>query len=132
MNYKPKFQNVSNRIKEERLLRSKRIKFSITLEYIAKSVSFYYNCPLSNIFKDTRKRDIVSVRQICMFFAYYLIRLKLSDIGLYYGNKDHASVIYSKKTIQNFIDIDNNFYNDILAINRIFFNNKVNIVRNKL
>jgi chromosomal replication initiator protein len=53
-----------------------------------------------------RKREVVQVRQIAMYFAKKYTKLSLSVIGAYCGNKDHATVLHSCKTMSNLIETD--------------------------
>lgn len=57
----------------------------------------------------SRRGTIVLARQICHYMA--LMRTKKSDIevGIYFGNKDRATVRHSKKTVQNLLDTSRSF-----------------------
>ena len=55
--------------------------------------------------EDTRKEEIVFARQLIMFFAKKMKIGSLSYIGAKFG-KDHATVLHSIKTINNYIDTD--------------------------
>ncbi len=52
-----------------------------------------------------RKREFVLVRQIVMTIIKAYTRRSLTAVGEIYG-KDHATVLHSKKTIDNLIDTD--------------------------
>lgn len=56
-----------------------------------------------------RNRKFVEARQISMYFIKMLCDLSLTKIGLLIGRRDHATVIYSIKTV-----------NDIMATNKDF------------
>ena len=78
----------------------------ISIEYIQKIVCDYFGIPVESINAKTRKREIVQVRQISMFFAKKYTHLPLSVIGAYCGNKDHATVLHACRTIRNLSETD--------------------------
>lgn len=66
-----------------------------------------------DIFKNTRKRAIVSARQICIYYIRKNVKISSSKIGLLFPSKesksgflDHATVLHSVKTVENLIDVD--------------------------
>ena len=77
----------------------------MTPEYIEQSVSVVLNIPVSEIRRETRKREIVFARQMCMFLIYRKCKLSQEATGSRY-NRDHATVIHSIKTINNLIEFD--------------------------
>ena len=52
----------------------------------------------------TRERRIVFARQLCHYFAMSYELGSLSEIGQYFGGKDHATVLHSCKVINNYIE----------------------------
>lgn len=52
----------------------------------------------------TRKREIVYVRQMMMFFLAKYTCLTLESIGDMFGGKDHTTVIHSVDTIKDLSD----------------------------
>lgn len=71
------------------------------------------------IHQKTRKRKYVEVRQIIHYFAHKYTTLTLEDIGFLVGKRNHASVIFSIKSVNNFKSI-NNSYDDLLnKLNKI-------------
>ena len=64
-----------------------------------------------DVFSKTRKREYVRSRQV----ACYLIRktfgnrYSLTVLGYEIGNKDHASVVHSVKTISNLVETESDF-----------------------
>jgi chromosomal replication initiator protein len=47
---------------------------------------------------------ISRARQICMSFAYKYQLGSLREVGLFYGMRDHATVLHAIRTVQNDID----------------------------
>lgn len=60
----------------------------------------------SDMFKKTRKRDIIFARQLVQYFCKVFNISSLAIIGRNTGGKDHATVLHSYKTINNLIDTD--------------------------
>jgi len=72
---------------------------------IEKIVCGIYNLKSEDLQQETRKREIVEARYICMSLYYHLYRRSgatLNDAALPYG-KDHATVLHATKTIKNIL-----------------------------
>jgi len=109
-------------------------KKKITMDDINQIVSDYLEISKAEIQLNTRKRETVEARQVCMFFSKKLTKNSLSAIGNMFGNKDHATVLHAEKTILNRIETEPNFEKMIkeihnkLAPGRSFnFDKKTNI-----
>ena len=59
-----------------------------------------------DMFKKTRKREILFSRQLVQYFCKVFNLSSLATIGKKTGDKDHATVLHSYKTINNLIDTD--------------------------
>lgn len=81
----------------------------ISIDYIQKVVSDYFNIPIDMINSKTRKREIVQARQIAMYFSKKYTKSSLATIGIHCGNKDHATVLHACRTVNNLIDTDKEF-----------------------
>jgi chromosomal replication initiator protein len=81
----------------------------ISIDYIQKVVSDYFNIPIDLINSKTRKREIVQARQIAMYFSKKYTKSSLATIGIHCGNKDHATVLHACRTVNNLIDTDKQF-----------------------
>ena len=89
---------------------------TITIDNIIKTVSDYYGVEVSAINTRSRKREVVLVRQVAMFFAKKYLDMSTSKIGQYVGNRDHATVLHACKTITNLADTDKQFRNELNEI----------------
>jgi chromosomal replication initiator protein len=96
----------------------KNTKREISIDYIQKIVSEYFGLPSDVLHTKTRKREIVQARQIAMYFSKSLTKSSLSTIGSLIGGKDHATVLHACKTVNNLIDTDKRFKNQIEDIER--------------
>ncbi|MFW6370739.1 MAG: chromosomal replication initiator protein DnaA, partial [Bacteroidota bacterium] len=96
----------------------KNTKKEISIDYIQKVVCNYFNIPIELIQSKTRKREIVQARQVAMFFSKGLTKASLATIGSQIGNKDHATVLHACKTVNNLLDTDKHFKNQIEEIEK--------------
>jgi chromosomal replication initiator protein len=90
----------------------------ISIDYIQKIVSAYYNIGIDQMKSKTRKREIVQARQISMFFAKQLTKSSLKNIGMYFGGRDHSTVIHACQTVNDLIDTDKKFKADVEEISK--------------
>jgi len=81
----------------------------LSIDYIQKVVSDYFNIPVDLMHSKTRKREIVQARQISMYFSKNLTKSSLALIGSQIGGKDHATVLHACKTVNNLLDTDKRF-----------------------
>jgi chromosomal replication initiator protein len=81
----------------------------ISIDFIQKIVSDYFNLPLELLKSKTRKREVVQARQIAMFFAKNMTKSSLASIGLQCGGKDHATVLHACRTVNNLMETDKKF-----------------------
>ena len=81
----------------------------ISIDYIQKIVCDYFSLSLDKINSKTRKREVVQARQLAMYFSKKHTKYSLATIGIYCGNKDHATVLHACKTVNNLIDTDKQF-----------------------
>ncbi len=80
----------------------------ITVDYIQYAVANYYNID-QNDFKIQRKTsDIAFPRQIAMYLSKQLTGLSLKDIGKEFGGKDHSTVIYAIKKVEDEMKLNPN------------------------
>ncbi|MEA3317028.1 MAG: helix-turn-helix domain-containing protein, partial [Bacteroidota bacterium] len=96
----------------------KHTKKEISIHDIQKIVSGYFNMSSDMLQSKTRKREIVQARQIAMYFSKTLTKSSLASIGAQIGGKDHATVLHACKTINNLIDTDKQFKNQISDIEK--------------
>jgi chromosomal replication initiator protein len=91
-----------------------KLTFTSLCAVVSEVTGINYNIILSK----NKQDDIVKARQICHYMAYLFITKNKSQIGMYIGDKDHATVIHSINIIQNIIDVQYplNTYNNIKNI----------------
>ncbi|MFB9057900.1 chromosomal replication initiator protein DnaA [Mariniflexile ostreae] len=87
----------------------KNTKREVSIDYIQKTVSDYFQMDISTLQSKTRKRHIVQARQLAMFFAKKLTKASLASIGSQIGQRDHATVLHACKTVDNLSSTDKQF-----------------------
>ena len=83
-----------------------QINKEITLDFIKSLVAEYFDVPVEKLGGKTRKRQIVIARQLSMYLAKNLTDKSLKAIGEMFGGRDHSTVIYSVKTVQDLMETD--------------------------
>ncbi|MCD2259293.1 chromosomal replication initiator protein DnaA [Psychroserpens luteolus] len=87
----------------------KNTKREVSIDYIQKVVSDYFQMDVSTLQSKTRKRHIVQARQLAMFFAKKYTKASLASIGSQIGKRDHATVLHACKTVDNLSSTDKQF-----------------------
>ncbi|WP_340073496.1 chromosomal replication initiator protein DnaA [Leptobacterium sp. I13] len=87
----------------------KDTKREVSIDYIQKVVSDYFQMDVPTLQSKTRKRHIVQARQLAMFFAKKYTKASLASIGSQIGKRDHATVLHACKTVDNLAETDRQF-----------------------
>ncbi|MCK0115220.1 chromosomal replication initiator protein DnaA [Gelidibacter sp. F63206] len=87
----------------------KNTKREVSIDYIQKVVSDYFQMDVDTLQSKTRKRHIVQARQLAMFFAKKYTKASLASIGSQIGKRDHATVLHACKTVDNLSSTDKQF-----------------------
>jgi chromosomal replication initiator protein len=87
----------------------KNTKREVSIDYIQKVVSDYFQMDVDTLQSKTRKRHIVQARQLAMFFAKKMTKASLASIGSQIGKRDHATVLHACKTVDNLSSTDKQF-----------------------
>lgn len=90
----------------------------ISIEIIQKLVCEYFEVPIEMIKSKTRKREIVQARQISMYLAKSLTKTSLKSIGVFFGGRDHSTVIYACQTVEDLIETDKKFKSYVTDIQK--------------
>ncbi len=94
----------------------KNSKRDVSIDMIKKSVCSYFNLDNDALNGQSRKRNIVTARQIAMYLSKEYTHLPLTAIGRDLGNKNHATVVHAIKTISNLMDTDKELHTTIQEI----------------
>jgi chromosomal replication initiator protein len=88
----------------------------LTIQNIQKMVCEFYEIPYERLMAKTRKREVVQARQITMFLAKKFTKSSLKNIGEHFGGFDHTTVIHSCQTVENLMDTDTEYKEQLLEI----------------
>lgn len=80
-----------------------------SLDQIRLQVEEYTGVTINQMNVETRKREVVMARQFAQYKARKFTIEPLEFIGFYFGRKDHATVLHSKKTIEGLLQVDKEF-----------------------
>jgi len=72
----------------------------VTVDNIKKTVAQHYNIKTSDMDSKRRTRSIARPRQVAMSLSKELTNHSLPEIGTYFGNRDHTTVLHACKKIK--------------------------------
>ena len=96
----------------------KHINREITVDFIQNLVAEHFKVPVEKLAGKTRKRSIVIARQLSMYLAKNMTNQSLKSIGDNFGGRDHSTVIYSCKTVQDLLDTDAVFKDTVAELEK--------------
>jgi chromosomal replication initiator protein len=96
----------------------KNTKREVSIDYIQKVVSEYFQMDVLTLQSKTRKRHIVQARQLAMYFAKKFTKASLANIGSQIGKRDHATVLHACKTVDNLSFTDKQFRKYVEDLNQ--------------
>ena len=95
-----------------------QINKEITVENIAKLVAEHFEVPLEKVQGKSRMRNYVIARQLSMYFAKNFTSTSLKLIGKNFGDRDHSTVLYSVKAVQDMMDTDMLFKDTVVELEK--------------
>ncbi len=96
----------------------KNISKEITVEFIQELVADHFNIGVDKLQGKTRKRQVVIARQLSMYLAKKMTNKSLKAIGENFGGRDHSTVIYSCKAVQDLLDTDTIFKDTVTDLEK--------------
>jgi chromosomal replication initiator protein len=78
----------------------------VTIERIQKKVVEHYDLRLSDMISKRRPNNIAFPRQVAMYLCRVLTNHPLTDIGEAFGGRDHGTVIYACRTVEDMMEQD--------------------------
>jgi chromosomal replication initiator protein len=72
----------------------------VTTDHIQRTVCDHFALKLSDMKAKKRTKEVALPRQVAMYLSKQLTSLSLNDIGKNFGGKDHATVIYACKQVE--------------------------------
>ncbi len=95
---------------------------NVSIENIIYTVANYFNISENQILSRKRTKEVAFARQMAMYLAKDLTNLTLETIGLNFGGKDHATVLYAYNSINASSKKDSRVLNQIEDIKEILRN----------
>ena len=96
------------------------VETEVNLDFIQKTVAEYFVVTVESLKAKTRKKEIVTARQVAMYFAKEFTSHSLKSIGYHFGGRDHSTVIHSVQTVSDLIDTDKKFKASIQELQKKF------------
>ncbi|MCE5195003.1 MAG: chromosomal replication initiator protein DnaA [Nitrospiraceae bacterium] len=81
----------------------------VNIEQIQKTICEYFGLKMQDLKARKRTKEIALPRQIAMYLCKQITQASLSDIGKSMGGKDHSTVIYACKQVDEKRTKDDNF-----------------------
>lgn len=111
-------QNTKNILLD--LFRTSDVAIGVSL--IQREVAKFFDIKITDLKSNSRNIKFARARQIAMFLTKNITNMSLVDIGREFGNKNHATVIYACKKIEQLILEDQKISKDIKEIENIINN----------
>jgi chromosomal replication initiator protein len=90
----------------------------ITIEEIQRRVSDHYNIRLSDMIGPKRLRIYARPRQVAMYLCKQMTSRSLPEIGRHFGRRDHTTVMYGVKRIEELKVQDGQIAEDLELLRR--------------
>jgi len=84
----------------------------ITIENIQKAVAEYYKLRVADLLSSRRTRTIARPRQVAMALSKELTEHSLPEIGDSFGGRDHTTVLYACRKIEELCETDGRIRED--------------------
>jgi chromosomal replication initiator protein len=88
----------------------------LTLDRIAKVVSKMNKIPVPDLKSKARTKEVTQSRHIAMYLSYKLLKTNLIEIGNFYGNRDHTTVLHAVNKVKKEIQTNPNLTQLLLEI----------------
>ena len=95
------------------------IDTEVSMDYIQKTVAAYYNISLEELKSKSRKRELVTARQVAMYFVKKYTSYSLKSIGHYFGGRDHSTVIHALQAVNDMLDTEPIFKRSVNDLQQI-------------
>ena len=92
----------------------------LAIDDIVETVCNHFNVSPSAVNGKSRRRELVVARQVSMFLAQKYTKMPASRIGKLVGNRDHSTVIHSCKHIEQLMQVDKTFREELQSIENSF------------
>ena len=113
--------NIDIRLAERVIKRAVKVDDKpLTIDDIVEKVCTHYNVTTAAVNSKSRKREYVVARQVTMYLAQKYTKMPASRIGKLVCNRDHSTVIHSCSKVEERLNIDHEFSDEIMSIENSF------------
>ena len=91
-------QNLVKDVVKERV--GEQVNRDLSMEDVVRKVVELTGVDENNIVGKSRKKEIVEARQTAMFLCRNLLDASLSSVGMFFGGRDHTTVMHAIKTVE--------------------------------
>lgn len=91
----------------------------LTIDEVQRTVTDFYNLRLTDMTSERRSRAVARPRQIAMYLSKQLTTKSLPDIGRRFGGRDHTTVMYAVRKIEDLRRSDSQLDEDITRLTRL-------------
>jgi chromosomal replication initiator protein len=78
----------------------KEVQRDVTVDEVQRAIADRFHIKISEIKSKKRSKNLVFPRQIAMYLCRELTKLSFPEIGRHFGGKDHSTVIYACRQIE--------------------------------
>lgn len=97
-------------------------KRSTSYERIMEVVTQFYNIDQDQLLVATRRKEAAFPRQVVMYFLRKELNYSFPDIGRKLGGKDHSTIMYACKKIEDLIENSDDFRKEVEVIKDQVYN----------
>ena len=98
---------------------SAKPKKNIAPKDVIKIIADFYNIEEENIYRKTRKKEIIKPRQVAMYILREDFNISYPSIGEKLGGRDHATIIHSCEKIKNELKTNTSLNQELSQIRAI-------------
>ncbi|HYF49483.1 MAG TPA: chromosomal replication initiator protein DnaA [Planctomycetota bacterium] len=91
----------------------------LTLQDILAAVCQHYSLSADEIRSDKRHASLVHARHVGMYLSKQLTSQGVAEIGRFYGNRNHATVLHASRKISDDLKRDDNLKHEILVLRQV-------------
>ena len=113
--------NIDMRLAERVIKRAVKVDNKpLTIDDILETVCHHFNVSATAVNSKSRKKDIMTARQVSMYLAQKYTKMPAARIGKLVGGRDHSTVIHSCSQIEARLKLDHAFGNELTSIEKSF------------
>ncbi|MDI9347952.1 MAG: chromosomal replication initiator protein DnaA [Methylacidiphilales bacterium] len=95
---------------------------NITIDKIQKIVADFYKISQQSLVSKSRSKSLIVPRQVAMYLARKMTKQSLPEIGKNFNDRDHATVLYACKIIEQILSKDKKIKSEITNLEHTILN----------